>query len=330
MQPGEDEITFQVPADAPEGCYVPVYLEASPERASNVVTTSIRSGPGPCEPGAIPPLSMQRVGVVTLSRTLMKARKKDSSEAIQDDARIMFNSNDGQAVLSPIRLLPPLGTCTAYTSSYQTTTELSSSISSIIGPEGRGFDAGVMLTLARGEQFRSIAQDRRMTGNYRAHLGSGGSVARRGTPPLFLEPGEFVLKGNGGKDVGPFMLTPAGPAPFEWTDRDDMLVIDRSRGVTLHWKDPIRNRLMLIGARNIDQITTVIGMCICTARSDAGRFTIPAAMLANLPASQDIPGVPYDEVVLGALTAKAGLVAPGLNGGVVISLYADGRIVEFR
>jgi hypothetical protein len=107
-------------------------------------------------------------------------------------------------------------------------------------------------------------------------------------------------------------------------------VVDRIRGVTVHWKNASRDQLMFIVARNVDQITTSVGMCLCTARAEAGQFSIPPALLANVPATVDIAGIPYDELTVGAITAKAGIKAAGLNLGFAVSVYAVGRFVEYR
>jgi uncharacterized protein (TIGR03437 family) len=327
---GEQEITVPIPADAPAGCFVPVYLLAAPSRASNVVTLSIRAGSGPCDPGPVPMFSSANIGLAAISRTQMKSRVSNAVDSVADDARISFNAAGSEPVLSPLRLLPPPGTCTAYTSSFQADTELSTSISSILGPEGRGLNAGAALTLSRGESSRRIAEGFGNAGSYRLHLGSTGIHDRRARP-LFLEPGEYVLEGRGGKDVGPLRVAFSVPPPFEWTDREQTSVVDRGRGVTLHWRGVPRGQTVLLIARNVDQITTAIGMCLCVPPASAGQFEIPPALLANVPVSRDLPGVPYDELVMGIVPYKAvPFSAAGLQGGFVVTVYANGRIVSYR
>ncbi len=327
--PGEQEVTFQIPMDAPRGCFVPVYLMAAPGRASNFTTMSIHSGPGPCAAGPVPLLSSEKIGVVALSRTRLKPRQDLAADSIIDDARISFSATTNEPVLTPMRLLPPEGTCTAYTSSYQADTDLSTSISSILGPGGRGLDAGSKLSLVSAGGTRAIGEAYKNPGYYRARLGSAELTGRN--MPLFLEPGEFTLQGTGGKDVGPFTVLFRVPAPFDWIDRDEISVIDRKRPLTVHWKGTGRDQLMLIVARNVDQITTAIGLSVCVARPSAGQFTVPPELLANVPISRDIPGTPYDELVIGAIEGRLpSIQTSGLNGGFVLSAYATGRIVEYR
>jgi hypothetical protein len=87
---------------------------------------------------------------------------------------------------------------------------------------------------------------------------------------------------------------------------------------------------MVILARNIDQITTAFATCVCTASGAAGQFSIPAALLANVPATQDVAGIPFEALVVAALTPRPGIKASGLSGGFGVNLYAVGRYVEYR
>ena len=162
------------------------------------------------------------------------------------------------------------------------------------------------MTLVRGAAGHAEARDVgavfNLRGKYRERLGLGGGAVRRGIPGLFLDPGVYRLEGHGGKDVGPINMTFSIPAPFEWIDGDDISVIARSRGVTVHWKNAASDQLMIIAARGLDPVTTASGVCLCIARAAAGQFTIPAAFLMNFPASVDAPGRRFDELILGSLT----------------------------
>ena len=88
---------------------------------------------------------------------------------------------------------------------------------------------------------------------------------------------------------------------------------------------------MIIVARNVDQLTTAIGMCLCVPAASATQFEIPPSLLANVPVSRDLPGAPFDELMVGAVPSKAvPFGASGLQGGFVVTVYADGRIVAYR
>jgi uncharacterized protein (TIGR03437 family) len=322
-QAGEQEISFAIPTDAPMGCFVPVYLKASPIRASNVVTVAVYSGAvhsssGQCDPGPIPLLEQKRVGLAVLSRVAMITEDSDS---VTDSFGAIFSVKGDGTRLSPLRLLPPPGTCTAYTSSFQGADAFPVSIAAMLMAElgSEGLAAGPRLTVARENHRRDVPADRAAPGYYRAEL-----------EPRLFEPGEFVLSSVGGMDVGPFRVTVEGPVPFEWTDRNDRESVDRTRPLPLHWRGQASGHWTIILARNVDQITTANATCLCIAPLNATHFEIPAALLANIPDSVDMPGIPYDQLFVASLAAKTTpLAALGIGGGAVFSLYANGRLVRY-
>ena len=333
---GEEEITIRIPNDAPTGCFVPVYIQAGPRRASNVVTISIQSpgqaSPPTCDAPAKPLLAATRAGVVAVTRISMKPDKKAGPDVIDDSASVDFFGKDA----FPIRLpFPPPGTCTAYTNSFQNYIHAPSSPDSILKQAGAlnsdqarqlKLDAGAELTLRRGGQSRTL----RLLdpGRYRASLGGQGTG-----PSLepFLEPGELLLSVPGGRDVSGFTASIGAPIPVEWKDREQISVVDREHPPVLHWS-PARGMVMLVIAANVDQITTASGTCVCSVNPEAGEFQMPAALLGNIPASQNIPGVPYDRVYLASISMKEleGIEHSKLNSGVSVGVYAVGRIVRFR
>jgi uncharacterized protein (TIGR03437 family) len=329
-QLGQQEIRFSIPADAPVGCYVPVYVLAAPRRASNVVTVSIRSGNAPCDPGLLPLLSADRVGVALFARSQMRALRANV-DIISDEAIVAFSAHSAGPVLSPLLLLPPAGVCTAYTSSFQANTILPNSISAAIVAEvgAHGLGAGSALTLTNGQESRTIPQDGGTFGYYRAQLGNSDARRRR---PLFLEPGELTLSGTGGPDVGAFSWMTRTADRFEWIDREAISRVNRDRPLTVHWSGLAGDRTALILATNVDKITTAIGTTLCAAPAAAGQFTIPAEMLADLPESKDIAGAPYDQLFVISMPLKTAplIQARGIDGGALISVHAIGRFVEYR
>ncbi len=330
--PGEEQITIRIPGDAPEGCYVPLYLDLGAARASNVVTVAIASRATSCDPGPVPLLIGERPAFVLLSRTRMRA-EHSNGDIVDDHALATFVQKNDAPVLSPMLLLPPAGSCTAYTGDFQSRPTLAVSISDSLVSDlgGAGLDAGPHLLLARGEQSRTLPRIPGAPGLYKVHLGTNDAAFRGRALPLFLDPENLLLSSGGGKDIGAFRLNFHGPAPIEWTDREQHAFVDRKTPLTVHWPAETTNRIVLILATNVDQITTAVGTCLCTARASAGSFTIPAALLGNIPVTMDIPGIPYDRLFVAALPAKAtGLAIPGLNSGAEVSLYAEGRFVSFR
>jgi uncharacterized protein (TIGR03437 family) len=344
---GEDELRFAVPADAPQGCWVPVYVIAAPGRASNIVTMSIASnsssgatskqsakpsGDARCDPRPVPMFAGKNTVIVVLSRVRTKSLRADRPDTVSDEARIAMRAASQTPAFSRNSPVPPPGTCRSYTSSYDSDEEPSSALSSLIVPEGSGLDGGARLVLSRGAQTRDIDELAERSGEYRARLGLSGLERRQGIPPPFLQPGEFVLRSPGGNGAGPFTTTATIPPPFEWIDRDQITTVDRSRGLTVHWRNSGSTALMIVAAKNVDQLTTAIGACVCTARAGAGQFTIPPEILANMPISRGAPGERRDELVVGALVSRP--IPPAdlarVGAGVVFSAYGEKRFVDFK
>jgi hypothetical protein len=331
-KPGEEQVTITVPLDVQEGCYVPVYLNLPPLRASNVVTVAVASRSGACEPGTFPLLNQQRTAFILLSRTKMRLKDLDV-DVVEDHALATFAHKDNFPLLSPLWLLPPTGTCTAYTGSFQSNSILSMSVSDALVSDlgGSGLDAGPHLQLVRNGQSRSIPHIPAAPGLYRVRLGTSDSGPRRRALPPFLDQGNFLLTAGGGENIGGFQLTVKGPVPLEWNDRDKHAVVNRGMPLAVHWRAESSDRVVVILATNVDQITTAIGTLLCTAQASAGRITVPPALLGNIPASIDISGIPYDRLFLAVLPPHATpIAASGLDGGAAVSLYAEGRIVSYR
>jgi len=317
-QSGEQEISFAIPSDVPVGCFVPVYLKAAPMRASNVVTMAIRSGLGRCDPGPIPLLEQKRVGLAVLTRIAMMT---EHEETISDGLGALFSVNGEGMGLSPLHLLPPPGACTAYTGSFQGMDTFPVSPEEMLIAElgGEGLAAGPQLTVTRENQHRIIPWDRGAVGFYRAQL-----------DPPFLEPGKFILSAAGGMDVGPFRVTIEGPAPFEWLDRNTRESVDHTQPLPLHWRGQASDQWTIILARNVDQMTTANATCLCIAPLNATHFEIPAALLANMPASVEAPSIRYDHLFVLSLSAKSTpIAAAGIGAGAVFSIYANGRFVRY-
>jgi uncharacterized protein (TIGR03437 family) len=327
-RPGELEIPVTLPADAPAGCFVPIYLEAGPLRASNVVTVAVSSAPGPC-PAVFPVLREPRIAAVTLSRIRMRALHQNADD-ISDQVTVTLGAKDNpELLLLPLLLMPPPGTCTAYTSSFQSETVLTNPLSGALAA-GHGLNAGGQLTLTGAGGAYPLY--RAGAGFYQTRIGREGPAVNPRLPRLFLEPGAFQLRGSGGTDVGPFTWSLTGPVPLDWIDRDRSAVVVRSQGLRVHWKAPAEAQLVALVATNTDKVTTAIGACLCTARAGAGQLTIPAALLANIPASQDMPGPPHDVAFVVSLGAAASqsLAAPGIDRVSAAYVYAAGRFVQFR
>lgn len=328
-----DEISFHLPQDTPPGCYVPVQVRQPGGMPGNTVTLSVHAGGGACEPSAILPVaawSGRTAGVVVISRTV-----KASDSIISDEGMAVFATHEDQDLpLSPLLLIPPLGVCTAYTAAMTGGPQPSPSPADALtsSPHTTGRDAGPRITVTRNNQKVPISPLPGAPGVYKRLLGEqwNGRPGRGG--PLFLEPGDLLVAGTGGADIGPFKVSIPAPEPFVWENRDSLGAIDRRAGVLLRWRPLPSEGVLLIALTSIDPSGASWGACYCAAAGAAGSFAIPPAVLANLPASHPSPTVPMPSLVLSfvPLRNQQPLHAAGLDNGIVISLFAQSLAVQVR
>lgn len=328
-----DEISFHLPADTPPGCYVPLQVRQGAAFVSNTVTISVRTGGGSCDPPAILPVaawSGRRAGLVVISRTV-----REPVAAIADEALAVFAlHDDSEPASNPVLLIPPSGTCAAYTGAVTSGTQPAPSAADAMMSSAHttGLDAGNRITVTRGNRRLPVSGLTGVAGVYKRLLGE----QRRGrvspAVPLFLESGNLLVAGTGGADVGPFAVSLSAPEPFTWENRDSIAMVDRSAGVMLRWKPPSPEGAMLIALTSIDQSASAWGACYCAAAAGAGSFTIPPAMLANLPAGETPPTVPAPSLGLSYLPLRnqRTFEARGLDNGLAISLFLQVLEVQVR
>ncbi len=326
-RPGEEQLEFAIPKDAPLGCDVPVYVLAAAKRASNIVTMAI-DPKGRCEDRFLSVTPPARLLLAVFSRTVME-------QSIYDEAVVSFANVGADARFSPLMLAPPPGTCVAYSGSFQNTTMLPDSPSAALVSDlgGTGLDAGASLNVVHDAASRAVPRNGSEPGFFRARL--GGQEVRFGPRALapFLDPGEFRLSVPGGRDVPPFAVSFTAPSPLDWTNRDSIATVDRARDLVMTWRGAAADRLVIALATNVGQVSGATGTVLCTALPAAGRLTIPAEFLANLPASSTANQgrVPYNRLFLGTVPAAPSPIhTPGLDAGTIIGLFTTGRFVEYR
>jgi uncharacterized protein (TIGR03437 family) len=311
---GEDEIRFQIPDDAPQGCYVPVAVRGGGV-SSNTATVAIAPKGRPCVATA-PWLASD--SLLLLIRSRLQSRRFGNWAVDQVAAR--FGQSQFQEV-APLRMLPPPGVCTAYarTLSWDDLNELIA-LRNIVPPDGG------WLTVSGLDESKSVTKGPRGPFSYWRALG-GFTPGRGKLPePLFLTPGDYIITGRGDPDIGSFRTQATVPAPLEWTNQSQIDAIDRSRDVPVTWNGAGPGDLVIAIAANMDQTTGAMGLCACVAPGNARHFTIPAEMLANVPPSSDEGRLPLNLLLLARIPAES-----ASNGGVFVAYASlDSRTVDFR
>ena len=327
-----DEIAIRIPPDTPDGCYVPLQVRGPGAAASNTVTVSVHAGGGPCLPPPILPVAVWRgrtAGLVVLSRTVSKP------DSTTDDGAAVFVSHGGQEpVLSPILLVPPLGTCATYTAAMASGPQPAPSLAGglMSSAEVSGLNAGPRISVARNRLRVPISPLAGAPGVYKRLLGEKRTDRPARNGPLFFEPGNLVVSGPGGVDIGPFAVSLPPPEPLFWENLDSLYAVDRRAGVTFRWRPAAAEGAVLIGLVSVDQMGLAWGACYCAADGAAGSFTLPSAVLSSLPASQAAPGVPAPTVWLSYLPFRnqQPFDARGLDHGLAVSLFVETREVVVR
>ncbi|MBS1828490.1 MAG: hypothetical protein JST93_24495 [Acidobacteria bacterium] len=329
VQPGIDELSVPIPANAPEGCFVPVRL-TGPNHSSNTVTIAISSS-GPCTPSTSFPMPHWKPGnsaVVLLARSLSKDMDEPGYSTVDELLAAFFHLRTAESLSSPFLYGLPTGSCTLATAPIpEGATQ--SPLWFLLGKPGEGIDAGPAIFVNNPRFQRRVPTVPGTPGLYRSTL--SGSVTPRisNRPvPLLLDPGPIQVRG-GGATVSEFTISLKAPSPIE---RNAENVIHSTReSLHLEWRTPESQRLVLVAASAISA-TSATAVCLCLEKASKGAFTIPKDLLAHLPLSRQTPGQPAGRITLISWPEKLEypINAKGLTNGEAISVSAVQSAILFR
>ncbi len=325
---GVDQINFQVPADAPHGCYVPVQVKVG-NTFSNAVTMAIDAQGRPCSDPLNPFSDLvsggRKGGSIFLVRANAHAQIDPSQAPIDltlDLGIAAFEDNTGKGEIgfNPLFSLPPVGTCSAYAGNLDLSSLLfnPSGIAGGTGLLGKDLDAGsaISVTGPKGNTIPLKHLDTESnTGPYVGLLGGVIPLGDSPNLPPFLDPGTFKVSGAGGKDVGPFQASVTIAPPVTWTNQ--MTAFDRSQSLTFTWSGGDDSKLVLIAGAGLDQSSKAAGGFFCFVPSAPGSFMVPATVLGNLPPGSSSS---LGAVIIGSFpTNYARFSATGLDSGLIFN-----------
>ncbi len=334
-QTAPDQIAFKLPANAPEGCFVPVQIRHAGELPSNIVTISIHSGGGDCSvPGYFPfaGWSASRAGLIVVSRTSATAF---TFESIVDRVDGSFVEFPKDAKLNPYILLPPPGSCTVQVE-LRGEEIAPSQLVPLLTSRGapKLLDAGTAFNINDGKIQRKAGATRGGKGFYGVDLTNYQHVL---SLVRFLSPAELHVSGAGGADVGRFQFVVRGPEPFEFTLPESRL--SPARGLTITWSGMTADHFAVVIANFVDPASDTRGMCYCAASPGVHSFTISPAYLAYFPGGPSPPNGPRSAP---AIPARGSIIvaswplhpvtfqAPGLDHGFAASVYVRAARLDFR
>lgn len=262
--PGLNQINVTIPANAPTGCGVSVAAVVLGV-TSNFATLPI--GQGVCNDavyGINGTLLGQLSGQTTVRSGSVIVGQSVSTNGTTNLALATFSSNTGAAYGSTSGIVSP-GSCL---------------VTEVAGTGGtstsNGLDAGASIALTGplgAYTLTTILPT--IPGTYLAQLPAG-AIPSTG--------GAFTFNGPGGKDVGAFTTTVSLPNPLmSWTNQAAGATVTRSQGVQINWSGGTPGSYVVITGDSSGAGGTS-GNFVCYAPQSALTFTVPAYVLATLPA----------------------------------------------
>ena len=330
---GVDQVIFEVPPDV-EGCFVPLVVRAG-AAYSNFTSMSIASNGNICSDATgFSASDLQGVaqgrdfvpGSVELFRATitLKFGSDVQGSATQDVGAAGFYRYSPDAgfaahgmlgvVVRGASGLAPLGSCNVYPFKAGSQELFPDPI------QPRILNAGDALNIAGPLGTKQMK--RVEAGVYNGQLGGGdalGFAGESGSPePPFLEPGLYTVdNGRGGSDVGPFRASIIVPKPVNWSNADELTVIDRSKGLKLIWTGGnAATEFVVISGISFKSSSDSGRIFVCTEKADAGAFTVPSHVLASLPAAESLEefsGLLWIGNI--SLLQQNKFTAPGLTAG---------------
>jgi uncharacterized protein (TIGR03437 family) len=330
---GVDVVIFNVPTNAPTGCWVPVFVRTAGTTVSNSATMAIAANGSTCSE----PNNALATSLIAGSRTerVVAARialHHDVGTATTNDSTTdTLGVYAGQETAGPFNFdptvsLPPAGTCTAYTMAGDFT-QNSGFPPGLLSPTptGRALSAG---TVTVG----SASSTGLTAGAYLTPVGGSISTVANTTNTLTFNPGTLNVSAASGTDVGAFQATLTVPSALTWTNRDQLQTITRSSGFTANWSGAASGNTVFVAGAAADLPNNASSVFICIAKPGDTSLTVPPYILSNMPGVRNrliqSRGVVY--VGQWPLASPTTFTAQGVDSGLLVPIETSGRTVMFQ
>ena len=296
---GVDQLTFRIPQEVPVGCAVPVVVTTG-SASSNTATLQIGAG-ATCGSARNWFDDLRAPGRTSANLVLLRSDVileltpgKPVRFALDNFIGGFAHHLEGKPT-GPFDLLPAPGACVNWAGSLDSNQLALPSLlgenlddpGPEIGNHASGIedlDAGPSMTVTGPEGARKAARARNRPRTYSAVLGGNPPVTRIKPTPLFLAPGQYRIESPGGEHVSAVDINvDVGPV-IEWRNRDHVTTLDRHSGVDLEWTLPLGYTAIAF-AWNVSRRNSFGGFAVCLPPIGATRYRIPAAYVANLPAT---------------------------------------------
>jgi hypothetical protein len=178
----------------------------------------------------------------------------------------------------------------------------------------KGLDAGPLLSLTgqAGSWMLALSS----TGEYQTLFGS--TPAGPNVPP-----GNYVISGTGGKDIGAFSSPLNVSGNITWTNKSLISTVDRSQPLTVTWSGA-GSGSVLLGGYSESRGQAPIDF-VCAEDAAKGSFTIPSFILSALPAATN-GGVMF----IAPHPLSHQVTIPGIDLAYFMDASSDSRSVGYR
>lgn len=336
MQPGVDAVSFNVPSDAPAGCWTPVYVKTAPGVVSNFATMAISADGTACqEPSnllASALINGGNIGSYGLARVNVRhdAGVQTPRDAITDlFAAFQGNEVVGPANFNPLFSLPPAGSCTVYAVAGDLV-DPGVHLPGLVPPTGTGLlDAGQLTVL--GKQG-TVNLSPATTGFGISQVQLGAAIpSLKLANKLFLD-GPVNVAVAGGADIGAASGDVVPQMAFTWTNRDAVLSIDRTKAMALNWSGGSPDASTFVGGYATDMPANSTSLFLCMASVGSASFAVPADVMANLPVTRTSAIESRGVVFVGQwnVGGPVGMPATGLDFGLVLPIAVNAKTVRFQ
>lgn len=286
--PGMDQISFRIPADAFDGCYVPVMLRAA-GMISNSLTISKATAPGAC----VHPLGLSAAEMKTLDNggsipfgSFSVSGGFAAYDGLGVKGYLRSDTIVGQfapvfaaqiALLAGTQFPAPSGPACQVTTgaSYGATGAI------LVVPGTNGLHGSLVVTGPAGQRLV-------VSGDFGQYFGVTGSTEPASSPaqlpPPFFSAGAWTLSVSGDEWVADFQQILQLPPELKWTNRDSLNTISRTSDTAITW-DPSG-----YSATDIASITlsgSGAGEVDCLVPANAGSVTLSSSLLGQLTPTTD-------------------------------------------
>ena len=322
--PGVDQINFRFPAGVPDDCYIPLTVKVG-DRASNTTSIATASAAGPCHHR----LGLSSDALATLDRG---GQAPLSQSWVHSDVLPNLNTPDTYRRYDTVTLdFFPRDAAGVQVVTGLLATKVSGCQLNLDGGGAgvltvvRQFDAGTPVVTGPGGVRITMEGE----SDFYSTKPSGSSYALDSLPPSSFTSGDWAVEAPGGKTVAAFHASLRVPPALRWLNRSTVSPVSRASDLTLQW-DPTgyTDREWMQGSVGVGA-----GSVMCQAPATDGSITIPASLIAQLPAPTSF--APMVQLLLTPTIANpvfysTPLVGGGSIPGIATFSYLEAVQVELK